>query len=188
MARSRWRCRPLEGLTRPVRSGAESLLLPTRQDRPQAAPGQPCVLQATDSGAQIGQMNARRAARSFVCFVDFPEPAELIEGVPHASDRSRSACFCSCARAYVHESGHPICRLFCCLDRHQPSARQPLREHLRHLCPFRYSDSHVHRAIWSGPRGADGGCPPWNSSASATRGGRFSLPDVAAAGRTLVQT
>jgi hypothetical protein len=60
----RCRYRPLEGLTRRARSGAESLLLLTRQDGHKQHQGQSCVLQATDSGAQIGQMNARRVARS----------------------------------------------------------------------------------------------------------------------------
>jgi hypothetical protein len=132
----------------------------SRRDRTahnQLHEGQLCVLQATDSGTQIGQMNARRVARSIACFVDFSEPAELIEGVPHASDRSRSICFSSCASAHVHESGYPICRLFCGLDRHQPSAGQPLTAHLRHLCPFRYSHRRDLRAFWSGPRGAAAG-------------------------------
>jgi hypothetical protein len=108
-------------------------------DRPtddQPHPGRPCVLLATDISAQIGQMNCGRAARLIASFADFPEPAELIEGVPHVADRSRSACFCSYICAEVQVGCHQICCLLCRLDRREPPAGQSLRIHLPAPVPF----------------------------------------------------
>lgn len=74
----RCRYRPLEGLTRRVRSGAESLLLLTRQDGPQAAP-RPVLCPASYRQRRANRTNERPPSSSLVgCFVDFPEPAELI--------------------------------------------------------------------------------------------------------------
>jgi hypothetical protein len=61
----------------------------TADDQPQQV--QPCVLPATDIIAQIGQMSCGRTERLIASFADFPEAAELIEGIHHVADRSRSA-------------------------------------------------------------------------------------------------
>ncbi len=154
-----------------VRSGLKQFCKRCDRAAHKQQQGRPCGPQATDISGQIGQMTSGRAPALLASFAACPEPAEFIEGVHHASDRSRRACLYSCARANVHMGCHPICRLSWCLDRHQPPAGRPLSKHLREAVLFSVQPEPHPSGIlvWSMMERLGAG-PPWNSSASAMRG------------------
>ena len=155
----------------------KSSLLPIGQDGRRSAASRPAVCPAGYRHQRANRTDDLRPGGTIArLFADFPEPAEFIEGVHHASDKSRSACFFSCAGPDVHGSRHQICRLSWCLDRHQPPAGRPLKRHrLRGCALFGTATASLFGHSGLVQDGAAGG---WSSLElkRLCHAGRFSLP------------
>jgi hypothetical protein len=134
-------------------SGVRSCLLPVSQNCRRSAVSRPAVCPAGYRHQRENRTEKHPPSGAIARpFGTFPEPSEFPEGLRHASDRSRSASFCSCAGANVHICHDQIYRLPRHVDRHQPPDGQPLRVIFWCLCPFWDSHGMVPQAFWSGPR------------------------------------
>jgi len=101
----------------------------------------------------------------------FSRTSQMHEGLCYPSNRSRTACFFSCADAHVHWGGPPVCHLSWRLDQRQSPAGEPRRTDLLTPVPFLVQpEPHPSSTLVSSMMEQLGGWfSLWNSSASAMR-------------------